>query len=266
MTSPESRDESFRNALLQSAADDGPAPAALDRELARLGLATAAGTAALTAASGATAKVGAASLLSTTLAKVTIVATIAVIGAAGYVAARAPTSTIATATTATTATATATATAVPAPIVATPIETASVAPASVAPAPVAPAPVAPAPVAPVAPAHAKDHVGARPATSAAVAEELTRTLAAEVALVDRARTLARSSPGEAMTALDEYARTFPGGTLRDEAAVVRVEALLAAGHRADAERTAQPYLRDRPNTPIARRMTDLLGPKKDPIP
>ncbi len=255
MTSPESRDESFRNALLQSAADDGPAPAALDRELARLGLATAAGTAALTAASGATAKVGAASLFSTTLAKVTIVATIAVIGAAGYVAARAPTSTTATATATATAT---TATTATAPIVATPIETAPVETASVAPASVAPAPVAPAP--------AKDHVGARPATSAAVAEELTRTLAAEVALVDRARTLARSSPGEAMTALDEYARTFPGGTLRDEAAVVRVEALLAAGHRADAERTAQPYLRDRPNTPIARRMTDLLGPEKDPIP
>ena len=250
MTSPESRDESFRNALLQSAADDGPAPAALDRELARLGLATAAGTAALTAASGATAKVGAASLFSTTLAKVTIVATIALVGAAGYVATRAPTPT--------TATATATATNVPAPSVATPIGTAPVETASVAPAPVAPAPVAPAP--------AKDHVGARPATSAAVAEELTRTLAAEVALVDRARTLARSSPGEAMTALEEYARTFPGGTLRDEAAVVRVEALLAAGHRADAERTAQPYLRDRPNTPIARRMTDLLGPEKDPIP
>ena len=245
MTSPESRDESFRNALLQSAADDGPAPAALDRELARLGLATAAGTAALTAASGATAKVGAASLFSTTLAKVTIVATNALVGAAGYVATRAPTPT--------TATATATATNVPAPSVATPIGTAPVETASVAPAPVAPAP-------------AKDHVGARPATSAAVAEELTRTLAAEVALVDRARTLARSSPGEAMTALEEYARTFPGGTLRDEAAVVRVEALLAAGHRADAERTAQPYLRDRPNTPIARRMTDLLGPEKDPIP
>ena len=66
MTSPESRDESFRNALLQSAADDGPAPAALDRELARLGLATVAGTAALTAASGATAKVGGPSVVEPT--------------------------------------------------------------------------------------------------------------------------------------------------------------------------------------------------------
>lgn len=257
MTSP---DESFRNALLQSAADDGPAPAALDRELARLGLATVAGTVALTAASGATAKVCAASLFSTTFAKVAILATVALVGAGGYVATReqgpgAPTTgsmpttaePLATTSTATPVVATAT------PVVATTE-------------PVVTAPVIVTAPEPVAAAPAKEKAVARTITSAAIAEERTRTLAAEVALIDRARTLARSSPGESMAALDEYARTFPGGTLRDEAAVVRVEALLAAGRRSDAERTAQPYLRDRPNTPIARRLSDLLGPKKDPIP
>ncbi len=254
MTSPESRDDSFRNALLHSAADDGPAPGALDRELARLGLATVAGTAALTAASGATAKVGAASLFSTTLAKVTIVATIAVIGATGYVATKdsTPVSALRTTTSpATTPTAATTAT--------SPLTVA-------APAVTAPEPAAPAPE----PGVTTPHVTASHVTASHVApphvEERRRTLAAEVALIDRARTLARSSPGESMTALDEYARTFPRGALHDEAAVVRVEALLAAGRRADAERAAQPYLRDRPNTPIARRMTDLLGSKKDPIP
>lgn len=249
MTSPESRDDSFRNALLHSAADDGPAPGALDRELARLGLATVAGTAALTAASGATAKVGAASLFSTTLAKVTIVATIAVIGATGYVATKdsTPVSALRTTTSpATTPTAATTAT--------SPLTVA--APAVTAPEPAAPAPEPGVTASRVTASHvAPPHV-----------EERRRTLAAEVALIDRARTLARSSPGESMTALDEYARTFPRGALHDEAAVVRVEALLAAGRRADAERAAQPYLRDRPNTPIARRMTDLLGSKKDPIP
>lgn len=249
MTSPESRDDSFRNALLHSAADDGPAPGALDRELARLGLATVAGTAALTAASGATAKVGAASLFSTTLAKVTIVATIAVIGATGYVATKdsTPVSALRTTTSpATTPTAATTAT--------SPLRVA-------APAVTAPEPAAPAPE----PGVTASHVTASHVAPPHV-EERRRTLAAEVALIDRARTLARSSPGESMTALDEYARTFPRGALHDEAAVVRVEALLAAGRRADAERAAQPYLRDRPNTPIARRMTDLLGSKKDPIP
>ncbi len=250
MTSP---DESFRNALLRSAADDGPAPAALDRELARLGLATVAGTVALTAASGATAKVGAASLLSTTFAKVTIVATIALVGAGGYVATREP----APATAPPPATSTASLRILPS---AAPVASATAAPVVATAEPVVTAPE------PVTAAPAREKAATRPTTSAAIAEERTRTLAAEVALIDRARTLARSSPGEAMTALDEYARTFPEGSLRDEAAVVRVEALLAAGRRADAARTAQPYLRDRPNTPIARRLTDLLGPSKDPIP
>jgi len=91
-------------------------------------------------------------------------------------------------------------------------------------------------------------------------------LAAEVALLDRARAVARSAPGSALAALDEHARTFPNGALRDEAAVVRLEALLAAGRRDEAERLAGPYVRDRAHTPIARRMSDLLGRAKDPIP
>ena len=85
------------------------------------------------------------------------------------------------------------------------------------------------------------------------------SVGAEVALIDRARSLARARPREALALLDEHSTTFPEGVLRDEAAVVRVEALLAAGLRGEAERFAAPFVRDRAGAPIARRMMMLLG-------
>ncbi|HSO38610.1 MAG TPA: hypothetical protein VLT33_39040, partial [Labilithrix sp.] len=123
----------------------------------------------------------------------------------------------------------------------------------------------PSTVVPPTPPGPPSFAAAAPASSTA-RDEAARTLAAEVALVDRARSLAHVSPMRAIAVLDEHAQTFPTGALRDEAAVVRLEALLAAGLRSEAERHAQPFLRDRAHTPMARRMADLLGKTNVPIP
>ncbi len=84
------------------------------------------------------------------------------------------------------------------------------------------------------------------------------TMAEQVMLLDRARATASLRPDEALAALDTYASRFPGGELTDQAAVVRVEALVARGDRGTAERVAAPYLRRNDTSPIARRMRALL--------
>ena len=83
-------------------------------------------------------------------------------------------------------------------------------------------------------------------------------MAEQVMLLDRARATASLRPDEALAALDAYASRFPGGELTDQAAVVRVEALVARGDRSTAERVAAPYLRGNDTSPIARRMRALL--------
>ncbi len=64
-------------------------------------------------------------------------------------------------------------------------------------------------------------------------------LAKELALVDLARSQRKSDPAEALKTLDRYAREFPRGGLRQEAAIVRVEVLLALGRRSEAEALAK---------------------------
>ncbi|MFT3926108.1 MAG: hypothetical protein QM778_26425 [Myxococcales bacterium] len=61
-----------------------------------------------------------------------------------------------------------------------------------------------------------------PVSSPLPASGLTR----EIALLDRARThLAQGNAGAALAALTEHARSFPRGTLREEAMVLEIEAL-----------------------------------------
>lgn len=88
------------------------------------------------------------------------------------------------------------------------------------------------------------------------------TMAEQVMLLDRARAAAHLRPDEALAALDAYASRFPGGELTDQAAVVRVEALVALGDRSTALRVAAPYLRGNETSPIARRMRALLESPK----
>jgi hypothetical protein len=57
------------------------------------------------------------------------------------------------------------------------------------------------------------------------------TLAAELALLDGARTLLETDAARSLATLNRYAKRFPNGSLKLEADVVRVEALFKAGRR-----------------------------------
>jgi TolA-binding protein len=84
-------------------------------------------------------------------------------------------------------------------------------------------------------------------------------LAAEVALVDRAR--ARLSAGDvtaALAAIEEYHRRFPGGDLEAEADVVTIEAVIAQRNVARARSLAAAFLSRFPRSPHAQRVRSLL--------
>lgn len=77
----------------------------------------------------------------------------------------------------------------------------------------------------------------------------------ELALLRAARdALARADADAALTALAEHAAEFPTGHLREERLVLRVEALCAAGSRADARREATSFAQAHPNSPHARKL------------
>ena len=86
------------------------------------------------------------------------------------------------------------------------------------------------------------------------------TLAEELAAVDAASSALRAGDGSgAMRLLDEYARRFPRGRLRLEAAVLRVEALAKTGQRAEAARRAKSFLKRYPNSVLAPRLKRYAG-------
>jgi hypothetical protein len=84
-------------------------------------------------------------------------------------------------------------------------------------------------------------------------------LARELRSLDAARSaLERLEIGEAFIALDRYDRTFPNGTLRTEASLLRVDALLARGDGAEARRLARDLLARDPSGPQARRLRTIV--------
>jgi TolA-binding protein len=81
----------------------------------------------------------------------------------------------------------------------------------------------------------------------------------ELVELDGARRATESGrPSEALTRLDDYASKFPVGKLREEAMVLRIEALHASGDRTNAEKLARRFLRESPNTPYAARVRAAL--------
>lgn len=83
-------------------------------------------------------------------------------------------------------------------------------------------------------------------------------LAAEVQLVDAARGALSVEPAAALKTLDAYRQRFPRGSLRVEADLVRLEALLRAGRRGEAERLAKRLIASDPGAPVAARAQRLL--------
>lgn len=71
----------------------------------------------------------------------------------------------------------------------------------------------------------------------------------EVRLLDRARAeVARGAPDAALATLTEYSGRFPTGTLREEAAVIRIEALRASGRDRAASQEQSEFQRQFPTS------------------
>jgi TolA-binding protein len=90
-------------------------------------------------------------------------------------------------------------------------------------------------------------------------------LGEQVSALDRARrALSDGDPAAALRELDEDEARFPRGALAEEAEVLRVESLLAAGDRATASRAGARFLAAHPASPHAARVHALLGQAPGP--
>lgn len=86
----------------------------------------------------------------------------------------------------------------------------------------------------------------------------TGDLRLEIAALDSVRQATEGGrPQDALALLDDYAAKFPAGKLREEALVLRIEALQGRD-RAGAERLAHQLLRNSPDTPYAARVRSVL--------
>ncbi|MEY2931478.1 MAG: hypothetical protein RL033_2227, partial [Pseudomonadota bacterium] len=76
----------------------------------------------------------------------------------------------------------------------------------------------------------------------------------------QARSLLRSGqPAEALTVLDRYEQELGATALRDEAALLRIEALAAQGRAAEAAALARRFVVEHPDSPLAERAQRLGG-------
>lgn len=83
-------------------------------------------------------------------------------------------------------------------------------------------------------------------------------LGAELAALRSAKSsLAQSNPGAALQQVRDYRTQFPRGKLSVEATVIEIEALVALGRRAQAQKLAEPLLTG--DSPYAPRVRSLLG-------
>lgn len=85
------------------------------------------------------------------------------------------------------------------------------------------------------------------------------SLADEVAALDQARVAAAEhNPARTMALLDAYQRQFPNGSLGPEAQLLRIEALVQSGRRAQALPLARRLLTAAPDGPLSERIHALL--------
>lgn len=115
------------------------------------------------------------------------------------------------------------------------------------------------------------HRGAAPSTTSAPAPIVTAPAAAaepapapesaltrELRSLDAARSaLHRGDASGALAALDRHDQAFPGGAMRTEASVLRVEALQTRGDTAAARKLAGDLLAREPSGPHARRLRSI---------
>jgi hypothetical protein len=86
------------------------------------------------------------------------------------------------------------------------------------------------------------------------------TLMAEIGSLDRAqRALAAGQPAAALAALDAHQQQFASPRLGPEAAVLRIQALMALGRTLEARNLGADLLRRDPDGALAQRVRSLLG-------
>ena len=89
---------------------------------------------------------------------------------------------------------------------------------------------------------------------------MSNDLRDEIALVDAARTsLEAGAPERALVLLRRYAASYPAGTFRPEAAVLRIESLAATGRRDEARALARDFVARHPAGPLSERMARLAA-------
>lgn len=92
-----------------------------------------------------------------------------------------------------------------------------------------------------------------PATSAASG------LGAEIKALDAVRSsMSAGDASGALAALDAYDRSFPRGTLQQEAVLLRIDALMRAGRTDEARKLGHAFLAEHPSTPHRKRILTLL--------
>lgn len=89
---------------------------------------------------------------------------------------------------------------------------------------------------------------------AASAERPPPNLAEELQMLQSARALIRAgNHGEALQALDAYAKDAKGSSLGSEASLLRIEALAGSGRRSEASSLARRFVEQNPNSPLVDR-------------
>ncbi|MER2560499.1 MAG: hypothetical protein ABTQ32_07275 [Myxococcaceae bacterium] len=88
-------------------------------------------------------------------------------------------------------------------------------------------------------------------------EETPDSLARELTLLDTARKQL-GTPSAALSTLDTYGKEFPKGSMRTEAALVRLEVLMKLNRRAEAEKLARSLIAADRDGLVKRRVSKLL--------
>ncbi|HVW26339.1 MAG TPA: hypothetical protein VHC69_13310 [Polyangiaceae bacterium] len=100
----------------------------------------------------------------------------------------------------------------------------------------------------------------RAAQSPSPSRARSASIAKEIAELDVARrALSSGDAAGALAALNDYDKSVNAGMLRQEAALLRIEALARAGNEPAAKHLANRFLREHPRSPHERRIRALVG-------
>jgi hypothetical protein len=112
-----------------------------------------------------------------------------------------------------------------------------------------------------APPSTAEEAPAAPVLPPRAEEPASQALGDQVAALNRARSsLAAGDATAALRALDDYDARFPDGVLAEEAAVMRIDALVAMGRREEASDLARRFIAAHPASPYASRVRQSLLP------